>query len=203
VLASKEQRRTVELNPRTEPFPQPREDRRRTPVSGHGSAKALDEHGIAGTIKISCRLSAGEKAMKKGMITAAVAVSMSAIAPAYAQSVSDCTKGPSENYVKCLEAVVTALRSDLEKYKSDVAHKAFQGDIDQIRNEITSLKKKVNDLEARVGDAERITKGLTAPLRISVGDNCLRVTGDPAIVALGNGCTGQASAFTLQAGKSN
>jgi hypothetical protein len=139
--------------------------------------------------------------MKKGMITA-VAMSVSVIAPAYAQSVADCTKGPSEHYVKCLEAVVTALRADLEKFRSDVGNKAFQGDVDQIRSEIVSLKKKVGDLEGRVGESERTTKALTGPLRISIGDNCLRVTGDPAIVVAGGGC-GQASAFTLQPGKAN
>jgi peptidoglycan hydrolase CwlO-like protein len=139
--------------------------------------------------------------MKKAMMTAVVAMSMSVVAPAYAQSVTDCNKGPSENYVKCLEAVVAALRSDLDKFKSDAGNKAFQGDVDQIRNEITSLKGKVHELEGRFGDAERTVKTLTGPVRISVGDNCLRVTGDPAIVALGSGCSSQASAFTLQSGK--
>jgi len=140
--------------------------------------------------------------MKKAMITAAFVVSTSLIAPVYAQSVGDCAKGPSENYVKCLEAVVAALRSDLEKFKSDVGNKAFQGELDQARNEVVLLKGKVNELEGRVGDMERVTKGLTGPLRISVGDNCLRVTGDPSIVAVASGCGTQASAFTLQSGQS-
>jgi len=137
--------------------------------------------------------------MKRTLMTA-VAMSMSMIAPVYAQSATDCSKGPSENYVKCLESVVSALRSDLDKFKSDVGNKAFQGDVDQVRNEIALLKGKVNDIEGRIADMERITKALMGPVRISVGDNCLRVTGDPAIVALGSGCGGQASAFTLQSG---
>ena len=140
--------------------------------------------------------------MKKAMMIAAVAMSVFAIAPAYAQSVADCAKGPSENYVKCLEAVVAALRSDLEKFKSDVGNKAFQGELDQARNEVALLKGKVNELEGRAGDMERVTKGLTSPLRIMVGDNCLRVTGDPSVVALASGCGAQASAFTLQSGQS-
>jgi hypothetical protein len=138
--------------------------------------------------------------MKKTLVMAVVAMSMSVIAPAYAQSVTDCTKGPSENYAKCLEGVIAALRSDLDKFRSDVANRAHQGDIDQIRNENTSLKGKVTELEGRIADLERITKALMGPLRISVGDNCLRVTGDPAIVAMGSGCGSQASAFTLQSG---
>ena len=140
--------------------------------------------------------------MKKAMMAAAVAMSMCVIAPVHAQSVTDCSKGPSENYVKCLEAVIAALRSDLEKFKSDVGNKAFQGELDQTRNEVALLKGKVNELEGRVGDMERVTKGLTGPLRISVGDNCLRVTGDPAILALASGCGTQSSAFTLQSGQS-
>ena len=138
--------------------------------------------------------------MKKALMTILVTISMSMIAPVYAQSITDCSKGPSENYVKCLESVIAALRSDLDKFKSDVANKAFQGDIDQIRNEIALLKARVNEIEGRIVDMERITKALTGPVRISVGDNCLRVTGDPSIVALGNGCGGQASAFALQFG---
>jgi hypothetical protein len=139
--------------------------------------------------------------MKKATMTAVVAMSMSVIAPVYAQSVMDCTKGPSENYVKCLEAAVAALRSDLDKFKSDVGNKAFQGDVEQIRTEIAALKGKFSELEGRIGETERTTKTLTGPVRISVGDNCLRVTGDPAIVALGSGCSAQTSAFTLQFGK--
>jgi hypothetical protein len=145
-----------------------------------------------------CGVSVGEKAMKKATVVTAVAISMSVTAPVYAQSVMDCTKGPSENYVKCLEAAVAALRTDLDKFKSDVGNKAFQGDVEQIRTEITALKGKFNELEGRIGEMERTTKTLTGPVRISVGDNCLRVTGDPAIVALGSGCSGQTSAFTLQ-----
>jgi hypothetical protein len=146
-----------------------------------------------------CGVSVGEKAMKKATVVAmSISMSMSVIAPVYAQSVMDCTKGPSENYVKCLESAVAALRTDLDKFKSDVGNKAFQGDVEQIRTEIASLKGKFNELEGRIGEMERTTKTLTGPVRISVGDNCLRVTGDPAIVALGSGCSGQTSAFTLQ-----
>src|SRR5690242_5328559 len=116
--------------------------------------------------------------MKKTMIMAAVAMSMSVIASADAQSVMDCSKGPSENYVKCLEGAVAALRSDLDKFKSDAGNKAFQGDVDQMRHEIAALKGKVTELEGRFADAERTVKTLTGPVRISVGDNCLRVTGD-------------------------
>jgi hypothetical protein len=150
-----------------------------------------------------CGVSVREKAMKKATVATVVAMSMSmsVIAPVYAQSVMDCTKGPSENYVKCLEAAVATLRTDLDKFKSDVGNKAFQGDVEQIRTEITALKGKFNELEGRIGEMERTTKTLTGPVRISVGDNCLRVTGDPAIVALGSGCSAQTSAFTLQFGK--
>jgi hypothetical protein len=140
--------------------------------------------------------------MKKATMTAVVAMSMSVFAPAYGQSVTDCSKGPSDNYVKCLEAVTAALRLDVEKFKSDVVgNKAFQGEVEQIRNEIASLKGKFSELEGRIGEVERLTKTLAGPVRISVGDNCLRVTGDPAIVALGSGCSAQTSAFTLQFGK--
>jgi len=138
--------------------------------------------------------------MKRAIMAAAVAMCMFVVAPAHAQSVVDCSKGPSENYVKCLEAVIAALRSDFDKFRSDANNKAFQGDVDQIRHEIASLKGKMNELEGRVADVERTTKSLMGPLRISVGDNCLRVTGDPAVVALASGCGAQAAAFMLQSG---
>jgi len=166
------------------------------------SQKPLDQRGIAGPIPLLWASPQEGRTMKKVMMVAAVAMSMFAIAPAHAQSVADCAKGPSENYVKCLEAVIAALRSDLEKFKSDVGNKAFQGELDQTRNEVALLKGKVNELEGRVGDMERVTKGLTGPLRIMVGDNCLRVTGDPSVVALASGCGAQASAFILQSGQS-
>ena len=96
--------------------------------------------------------------MKRAIMTVAVAMCMFVVAPAHAQSVVDCSKGPSENYVKCLEAVTAALRSDLDKFKLDVGNKAFQGDVDQIRHDIASLKGKVAELEGRIGMCQRRTE---------------------------------------------